>query len=148
MPSAYDAIQKWPTIINPPPLVLQVVSFNGTPYTEYGSTGAWLYLKGMQVTLGNNTYDAHITITKPPVTDSRSDEWNLFHFTVERAFDSHVFYEIRPGGSFRMCTNVLSQEGKNSRPDVHYRKKDTQINDKTLADTLEHDIRLILQRIV
>src|SRR2546422_11553909 len=145
MPKASHTIPQWQNIHN------AGLGFNnfdfGTPVVNYEgkSDGGWLYLEGFEVTLAGKVYDAHITITKPLIKSPKSDEWTLCHFTVNRKGNCHVFYEVADGGGYGTTGNLLDFEGKNRQGKEHY--KNATINDATIINAIDHDLRLVFQHI-
>ncbi|HEX5404111.1 MAG TPA: hypothetical protein VFX16_17625 [Pseudonocardiaceae bacterium] len=145
MPSVNHSVNQWETIAGAG-LGLNVVQFD-VPIATYDrkSDGAWLYLEGFRVVLGDDEYRAHITITKPPTKKADSDEWTYCHLTVDRAKDPHVFYEVASGGAFHTTTVLLNREGKQRQAKDHF--PGSRVNDPALVREMEHDMRLIFQYI-
>ncbi|GLW07254.1 hypothetical protein Misp01_23840 [Microtetraspora sp. NBRC 13810] len=137
-----ETIKKW-EVIHRKGLDLKVVRF-GKPVANYGTTGdpgAWLFLEGFTVVLGDRDHSAHITITKKPLKDTDGLNWEFCHFTVERAGKNHVFYQVKETGEFHPVDILLDNQGRQRKGKAHY--DGDHINDATLVNTIEHDMRQI-----
>ncbi|GII02407.1 hypothetical protein Pta02_44150 [Planobispora takensis] len=142
MPDVTKTIERWEAILSKG-LGLNALNI-GKPVANYGKgDGTWLYLEGFTLKEGREEYDAHITITKSPVKKADSLEWTYCHFTANRAKRGHIFYQVDDNGDYRTTTTLLNIEGKVSNGKTHY--KDDQINDASLQEAIDHDIRLILR---
>ncbi|MFS8099195.1 hypothetical protein LFM09_18880 [Lentzea alba] len=151
MPSMRDAEDNWRKIPYTTKRKLRVISFNEDKVdVKYSGNGAWVYLEGMVVTL-DKEYDAHITVTKSPVGDLRtdSDPWELCHLTLTRAHNNHVFYKWNEREqNFTTTSEVLDQKGKHRSAKDHFGIEESQINDPKLVSAIKDDMAVIFLNLV
>ncbi|MET8758401.1 hypothetical protein [Lentzea sp. NPDC004782] len=152
MPSTRTSAENWMKLPHVLKNKLDTISFDEKKVAvNYSGNGAWVYLEGMRVRLGDEVFAAHITITKSPVSNAKvdSDPWTLCHLTLNRAHNSHVFYEWDENAAkFRKTTNVIDRDGKHRAAKEHFRIDDSQINDPDLVNAVKEDMRLIFDSLV
>jgi len=152
MPSTHTSADNWPKLRHVLKNKLSTISFDEKKVAvNYSGNGAWVYLEGMLVTLGKDVFEAHITITKSPVSNTKvdSDPWTLCHLTLTRAHNNHVFYQWDDAtATFKQTTDVIDPEGKHRAAKDHFRVDDSQINDPALANAVKEDMRVIFDELV
>ncbi|MFI6102154.1 hypothetical protein ACIA8G_41950 [Lentzea sp. NPDC051213] len=152
MPSMRTAEDNWRKIPYTTKSKLRVISFDDDKVdVKYSGNGAWVYLEGMEVTLGKDVFDAHITVTKSPVGDLRtdSDPWTPCHLTLTRAYNNHVFYKWdETNQRFNTTSEVIDPKGKHRSAKDHFAIEESQINDPKLVSAVKDDMTEIFLNLV
>ncbi|MCP2244483.1 hypothetical protein [Lentzea aerocolonigenes] len=152
MPSTRTTEGLWRKIPYTTKDKLRAISFDQDKLdVKFSGNGAWVYLEGMEVTLGKEVFGAHITITKSPVGDLRtdSDPWTLCHLTLQRAHNNHVFYKYDPETeTFKTTSEVIDPDGKHRAAKDHFRIEESQINDSKLVSAVKDDMVQIFVNII